>query len=345
MRNRVLILGAILFASLFANSNASAWHGYPPFGAWVYGSAPSYVARSRVVYRSRPTFPFGWGRVYSTRVSYGLHYRPYVRPYYVFPRHTYFYTPVVRVVRPVVPVFIAPTCITPTYSVGFTVASKSTSLPASTAIASTANLKANVFSKMLGQTKSNAVSAADTSFSSRLVSTNSKTVQTASPIPSELLKAADAILEAGGYTEASKAYAQLSVRYGSSHMLFGRRFVAQIAAGNLVQAEAILELARLHSPGVQFSIDGPLSKYVGEPVIEMRTEQLAKRAFERTTDSTPLRSLSHWLFLQGDLERAMLFDQRASQVDGVTDQPTPSQPRIARPKSSPAVDSLLLTAR
>lgn len=341
MRNRVLIFGAFLIASFLAGSQASAWHGYPPYGAWVYGSGPSYVARTRTVYRARPAFPLGWGRVYSTRVSYGIHYRPYIRPYYVFPRYTYYYTPV-RVVRPVLPVIVAPTCVTPTYAVGYSIAANAAKQPASVSYLAAQNGYSSTNSPIAHKLQRGLI-AADTSVSSKLVATNTSIAQKA--IPSELLNAADAILEAGGFTAASKAYAELSVRYGSSHVLMGRRFVAQMAAGNLVQAETISELARLHAPAVQFSLDAPLSQFVGQPVIELRNEQLAKRAFENATDSTTLRSLSHWLYLQGDLERAELFNQRASQIDGQPATQTPARPNIAKPIRPGNLDALLLTAR
>lgn len=65
-----------------------------------------------------------------------------------------------------------------------------------------------------------------------------------SEIPHELLAAADALLQAGGYREAATAYAQLNVRYGSNNEIFTRRFVAQIAAGDIRQAAIVLASAQ-----------------------------------------------------------------------------------------------------
>ena len=344
MRTSGLIVAVFLFACAIASPNANAWHGYPPNGAWVYGGGPSYVTRTRTVYRTRPLFPFGWGRVATSRVYYG--YRPYVRPYFVYPRYTYFYTPVVRVVRPVVPVVVAPLCATtPTYSVGLSIAAKT---PQPSAIAGNVS---NAFARAPMSSNSKPLSldtvAANTRTSSKLVA---KQVSTASlsteAVPSELLQAADSILEAGGYSEAAKAYAQLSVRFGSSELLMARRFVAQTALGDFAQAEAILELARLRTPGLQFVIGQKLTKFVGHPVIALRTEQMAKRAMDRGSDSATFRSLAQWLHLQGETEKAALFNQRAEQIDGISSPKTStdSAPKVATPRAV-GTSSNLLTAR
>ena len=53
-----LLVAFLLFASLFSSKTTFAHgYGFPPYGAWAYGSGPSYVARTRSVYR-----PY-WGRL------------------------------------------------------------------------------------------------------------------------------------------------------------------------------------------------------------------------------------------------------------------------------------------
>ena len=72
-----------------------------------------------------------------------------------------------------------------------------------------------------------------------------------SDIPAPLLKAADAVFEAGGYRQAATAYAQLHVQYGSSDQIFERRFVAQVACGDYDQAAVVLASAQ----GAGFAIE------------------------------------------------------------------------------------------
>ena len=336
-----MALAVLLFCagSLLIDRPAQAWHGYPPFGAWAYGTgyAPAGFTRSRTVVRSRPAWT-GWGaygnlgyRSYgystATRVYSRSFYRPYVAysapviayPAYLYPVYSYpvFYSTYSF------PTFVPsyfPTCAAPSgfsVSAGYPLVSKS-SWPA---------------------TASPIVAlAADTSTSARLTATSSNVAQALpggvdqSQVPESLLTAADAILKAGGYQQAARAYAQLSVRFGTNETLLGRRFIAQVLAGDLEQAEAIVALADMTDLRLDRSGNGSLQQLIEAPVIlQAATEQLAQRALEDNSDSLRLKSVATWLQLTGDTQLASVFMSRVQQIVGGPSK-DPSYPEDVQPQ-------------
>lgn len=332
---RLLIVGVLGLGGLLATRSAHAWHGFPPYGAWAYGSVPAYgshfvggfrpvVARTRTVYRSSP---IGWGAygnlgfASTTRVRWGGIRRPYATyrarytsyyptcfaPAYWVPRYTYV-APVVVYPQsyftvPIVPTIVSPICATGSSNIPVTGGRNSIS-PTPVNASPTSVVAANLVS----------TSAVDIDDAHR------------DAVPAELLSAADAILRAGGYREAAKAYAQLSVRFGVSDRLYVRRFVAQIASGDLAQAEVVFALAE--ATGAQLSKEllpgGSLSECLDSSGLVFRsTESLAARAYQNQEDSLSLKAVATWLELSGDGERSRMFMQRAAQLD---DQKRQEQP-------------------
>lgn len=321
-----MTLAVLLFCagSLLVDRPAQAWHGYPPFGAWAYGSgfAPAGFTRSRTVVRSRPTL-YGWGgygnlgyRSYgyrtATRVYSRSVYRPYLAysapvvayPAYLYPVYSYpvFYSTYSF------PTFVpsyAPTCASPSVfsiSAGYPLVN-----------ASNRPVTASPLSALAANTSSSAV-LATTNFATGDQSPSSVAD---SQVPSSLLEAADAILKAGGYQQAARAYAQLSVRFGTSETLLGRRFIAQVVAGDLEQAEAIVALADMTGLRLDRSGVGSLQQLIEAPVmLQAATEKLAQRALEDDSDSLRLKSVATWLQLTGDTQLASVFMSRVQQIVG-----------------------------
>jgi hypothetical protein len=129
-------------------------------------------------------------------------------------------------------------------------------------------------------------------------------------VPKELLSAADAILRVGGYREAAKAYAELSLRYGTTEELLARRFVANVLNHDFRQAEVIAELSELLGFDLDTgSLDGqPLRDFVSTKVrLETLTEKLAELALRDRSNASALRSVATWLRLDDDQERSALF--------------------------------------
>lgn len=137
-------------------------------------------------------------------------------------------------------------------------------------------------------------------------------------VPAELLRVADALLKVGGSTEAAQAYARLAVRFGSSDLIYGRRFIAQIMAGDFDQAAVIVESARLAEYQIRrqdlpagglsaLGIDSAKAAVVGD--------RLAKAAYEQLEDTARLRTVAYWLSLAGDDSRAKLFFEHADKLD------------------------------
>ena len=321
-----MALAVVLFCagSLIVDRPAQAWHGYPPFGAWAYGTgyAPAGFTRSRTVVRSRPTWT-GWGaygnlgyRSYGYRTATRVYSRSFYRPYmaysapviaypaYLYPVYSYpvFYSTYTY------PAFVptyAPTCATPTvfsFSAGYPLVSISSRSVTTSPLAAL---------------------AANTATSAVLTATNTGAAQPAlktadaSQVPGSLLEAADAILKAGGYEQAARAYAQLSVRFGTSETLLGRRFIAQVFAGDLEQAEAIVALADMTGLRLDRAGAGSLQQLVEAPVIvQAATEKLAQRALQDNSDSLRLKSVATWLQLTGDTQLASVFMSRVAQIDG-----------------------------
>ncbi len=138
-------------------------------------------------------------------------------------------------------------------------------------------------------------------------------------IPDQLLASADAIFQAGGYQLAATAYAQLHVRYGSSDLIFGRRFIAQVACGDYDQAAVVLVSAQ----GAGFPIDRSLASTSDwsqllapqAEAVEGWTESLAHHALQaqgqhgaqQADQHEALELMATWLNLTGRPERAGLF--------------------------------------
>ncbi|GIW98561.1 MAG: hypothetical protein KatS3mg111_1894 [Pirellulaceae bacterium] len=138
-----------------------------------------------------------------------------------------------------------------------------------------------------------------------------------SSVPPALIEAADKIFQAGGYREAAKAYAELTVRYGHHRELLGRRFAAQVAAGDFPSAETLVALAHaLETPMVELvRADPQLAKMVRHLGDGSRiAEAMARRALSKADDALTLESLGIWLHMTGDPQRGDLFLQRAAQL-------------------------------
>ncbi len=301
-----------------------AWHGHPPFGvmgpAWSYGYTGGYYSHfgppyTTSIYRS------GWAGYadYGLATTTRIHYRPLHRPFwglgcharyayrslYSFPAYyypTYHYVPTYPVYAPAACDF-DPLISSPVYNdaYGYPMSSVTPVYP-ETAV-------------------SNVVTASDTSRSSQLVPVDyARATAPDSGIPEELLTAADAIFQAGGYREAATAYAKLNVQFGSSDQIFGRRFVAQVACGDLEQAAVIVDSAevagfqlRRHDlPGGQLA--GIFAAYADE--IGMLTEQLAANASSTVGQQSAMKTLGTWLHLAGDDQRSHLFLAMAEQLSG-----------------------------
>lgn len=133
----------------------------------------------------------------------------------------------------------------------------------------------------------------------------------ASAIPPQLLAAADAIMQAGGYRQAATAYAQLNVRYGSNNEIFSRRFVAQVASGDFSQAVVILASAQAAGFQLQASDlpNGQLAALLAgrsEEVTQL-TERLASEALSTSNSLESMQLMGAWLTMSGDDSRAALF--------------------------------------
>ena len=137
-------------------------------------------------------------------------------------------------------------------------------------------------------------------------------------VPEQLLEAADAILKAGGYKESARAYAELSVRFGSNPELLVRRFVANVLSRDLDQAEIIVHLAKLTKTPMdtRFLESASLSEFVDSILlVEAASEALAARALANRTDPTSLRSVAQWLGLAGDEQRSAMFLLAADRLE------------------------------
>lgn len=332
-----LSLAVVLFVT---EARPAAAHGFPPFGAWVYGSGAPTSFRTRTVVRSRPSFCYGWGgygnvgfsattRIrsrgfypgyanFSYRVGYPSYYtyRPITYRYafpsvYYYPTYTY---PVYYPIHTFVPAF--PTCSIGTTNLNFAASLptlvQKTSLPTGVTISNTAQSNWN------------------------LVGTQP---QTQTP-PQDLLDAADAILAAGGYSEAAKAYAQLTLRFGSSQELLERRFVSQILNRQFMQAEVVLQLAELGDKqlsGGSLGNDG-LPGLVQSPVIlDAATEALAQHALGNTKDAVALRTVATWLTMCGKEEKSQVFLTAAAELEPTSNLELPAQSMIANKQSSDSV--------
>lgn len=331
MANRLLslaICGCLCFWQL---PQAAEADGYPPFGAWAYGSGTSHFATwhrsswgrwGHGFHHFHPrrvwtTGHYGWGGYgnVSFRVTtrYGGFVRPVFRPVYtsyVYPTYVFpTYTTSCGVWPVSYPVYDL-SCYddvyfgSPTYSVHF-----------GTSYAGTSPQVGGFSQDLASQ-----ISAADISTSESLVATYVKQAGATgdAQIPADLLAAADAIFEAGGYSQAATAYARLNVQFGSSDLIFGRRFVAQIASGDFDQAAVIA--ASAEAAGFQLSaadLPGGSTDQLFSQALERRealTERLAAEALVRPSQPEPLQVLGLWLQLAGDMQRAEMFFDMARQL-------------------------------
>ena len=140
---------------------------------------------------------------------------------------------------------------------------------------------------------------------------------THSPLPAELLNAADAIFAAGGYQEAAACYARLTVRYGNHDELAVRRFVALVANGDCDQAAVVVELASAIGQTLDSnSLPQGLLQLYGRRPTERKNhvEFLADYALKHPTDTQALKMVGIWLELDGQTERAQLFLKPAANI-------------------------------
>ncbi len=335
-----------------AGQFAQAWHGYPPRGAWVYGSyRPAVGYRTSIGYgRFRgyhapyrglwTTRSYGWGGYgnlgfsATTRVRYGGGYRHRIAYRGWFPGYSWhawhlpvtyssFYgvgywpypyvTPTIYTPVQYPVIYSYPSCSLPTvnYSVGLSARAPSAG------------------SALVGTTRSHLLTAHAVD---GRVSQKPVTDEPSGSVPEDVLGAADAIFRAGGYHEAATAYAQLAVRFGPSDLLYGRRFVAQVASKDLEQAA--ITLASASATGFELGrADLPGSRLVGlglsDEVVGSLTESLAAYALAKPEEALPLEMVSSWLRLSGDKERSEIFLTRAQQLssprlpdDGLADSKT-----------------------
>ncbi|QDV27482.1 tetratricopeptide repeat protein [Aureliella helgolandensis] len=363
-----------LTGSMLAGHSASAGDGYPPFGAWAYGSGSS------------PSFySTGYSAAYRP-VHRLLHHHAYARAGCATP---YFRTPVRNLLahcgahcctsrfsysramyslgpsslRPLCCLprveYCGPVCVAPCfgsapapYGVGGTYESdwgsgydayapeyeESWELPlgslksapdsveddslVSEVVLTSGRLAVNDGRSGASSARVRAASLADSSeLSYRYVA-----VEKDSPVPAEVLAAADAIFRAGGYREAARAYAEISARYGAEPVLFGRRFVAQVASGDAFQAAVVAGSAALSGVVIRqedLPADGLLGLGLTDQQIESWTELLSSRALADPDDALSMEAVGRWLDLAGDKPRAELFLARAARLRG--DEVIPSE--------------------
>lgn len=180
--------------------------------------------------------------------------------------------------------------------------------------------------------------------------------ETSDGIPAELLASADAIFQAGGYQQAATAYAQLHVRYGSSNLIFGRRFVAQVACGDYDQAAVVLVSAQ----GAGFPIDRSIAAVADSSqllasqadAVNGWTEGLAQHALQaqgqqgtgEVDQHEALEIMATWLNLTGQPERAGLFLAMAERLSAEENLPQSSLTELPT-TSVAAIEELPTPAR
>lgn len=321
----ILVIASI---GCFLPQSRCAADGFPPLGAWAYGSGSGFsnhrglggyrtsfyghsywpsagvgyaVARPYArhhgfrsgcfsgyssysyysSYHAIPSYRFAYYPSYSyTQCAY---YPPIFAPqFYATPCYTSFSLPVVVPQQVFVPNFLSVQTATPTYTTSLLSSTSPTTSPWKTQ-------------------------------ASQLISTQGSHSEA---IPVELLSAADAIFRAGGYREAATAYARLSVKYGSSDLLLTRRFIAQVASRDLVQAGLVAASAELAGARLDRSSlpDGSLKGLgLDASFVAQTSESLAEQAYRKPNAET-LSTLGDWLNLAGDEDRAQVFLAGAAQM-------------------------------
>ena len=138
-------------------------------------------------------------------------------------------------------------------------------------------------------------------------------------VPTEMLSAADAIFAAGGYQQATQAYARLAVRYGVTDDTTTRRFVALVASRDFEQAAVVLQAALAGGAQIIASHlpDQSLRQLYGVSArdVDLHCEFLAKYALEHHGEALPLAMVGTWLVLDGQPDRAEAFLRRAARID------------------------------
>ncbi|MCA9127902.1 MAG: hypothetical protein KDB22_12490 [Planctomycetales bacterium] len=129
---------------------------------------------------------------------------------------------------------------------------------------------------------------------------------------------ADSLLTIGNYREAATAYARMSLKYGATNQLLGRRFIAQVLSGDVLQADVIAQAARLSDTPIE-RIDLPGGTLDGLGIsYELgvaRANALAAVAMRGDGSVVCLEAVAVWLTLLGDDERAARFSMFARQAD------------------------------
>lgn len=301
MFKKLLIATVFCVSTLVTVGQAEAHgYGFPPFGAWAYGTGYRvagypYVARSRTVYR-----PYHGSYRSVSRVRYAPYaYHPYTyrslyyRPYTVYPRYyrTYYVAPVTPVIHytPVIRSFYY-TPITPLCT----------------------NQPVQASPQYTVMAPSPAPAPAQQASPVLLVSQQNQATPTNSAAPPQFIEIVDQMVQAGGYREAAKAYAELSVRFGSTDELLTRRYVALVLNGDYGQAEVLVELSQVLGKPIALSrLPNNLRDFANAAHVNGALEGLAERAL-KDRDPTALRSVAHWLQLCGEEQRSQLFFQASS---------------------------------
>lgn len=364
--NRLLAL-ICLVLSVGAARNAQAGDGFPPFGAWAYGdvSSPSFarVRSFSTPFRSVSVARYGWyghgysrGRV-SYRSFYGPRYRyrsvyrwPAVSTFSIASPYRYYsslYAPA-YIARPAVyyplPFYYAAPL---SYSSFFTPV-----ISYQTPLCSVTKYEPSVASDLLEFSGNSGLSPIRREEGVVLAGGQSEVLADGkfvavgnfpkSNVPTELLTAADALLQAGGYREAATAYAQLTTRYGVSSLLFGRRFIAQVLSGDADQAAVIALSARLSG----FAIDrrdlpsaSLRSLGIATQREEASVEMLAARAIDQPNDSASMEAVGRWLLLTGKDDRAAMFLSAARELEGENNGSIPNELELIDSRATPELAS------
>lgn len=308
---------AFALLGMFQNRADAFWghrHHHHYHHGFYYGGYPSW----------------GFSSLRYTSLSVGFGY-PRYRSYYVshYPTYSYtsFYVPSYYVPTYYCPpVYTAPVYVAPVYYSAPIYSAPVYYAPT----CSTNNISTSLVSNLTGMGSNdlpimaNRPAVADTPAKNTLMVSTGKVVVASpqsgsnaalSPLPSELLKSADAIFGAGGYREAAAAYAKLTVHYGNHDSLAVRRFISLVASGQCDQAAVVVELASALDQ--QLTSDSltrnSLAQFYGShaDLRNLHIESLADFAWNHQDDVSALKMVGIWLQLDGQDQRAEPFFQRA----------------------------------
>jgi hypothetical protein len=333
MRYRML-KAAVSFVLLLACTQVVKGDGFPPFGAWAYGTGAHYVGHVRhpyVGHHFRRSVHYGGYRSVGFTTSVGFGWPYYLSYRACFPAYRSVYVPVVSY-----PSYYVPACVTP--SVYYAPTYPVVTYPFITQNVSSAPNTTLLADRLRAATKSATKStSAGQPQTVQLVDIDyARPTPSAKAIPDDLLAAADALMQAGGYRQAGAAYAALNIRYGSSDLIFGRRFIAQVASGDLEQAAVVLASARAagFSLNPQELPGGDLKQLFGHKPqqIVALTERLASQALTRLPAAEPMEMIGVWQKLAGEPERANMFLAMARELSSQT-QPSESPMDLSSPSA------------